>query len=98
MKPVATGADPWTERYEALRRHVREGRDVLGSEPFGWVVMVRQGMAGWMKRWATPVGQSLSLPASVPWRARAAFPSWQGELTALLAQMTAAYLQPSAQA
>lgn len=89
------GVATWTERYEALRRYVLEGRQRLQSQPLGLAVWLTQGMAGWMRQWR----QSLE-PASAPVPAPPRLPDvqpqrWQQPLTVLLAQMTWQHLEPS---
>jgi len=93
MNPAPTAARSWTERYEALRQYVLEGRQRLQAQPLGLALWVAQGMAGWMKQWtelitmpAPAVG--LPAPASGP-----ALGGWQEQLTCVLAQMTLANLQ-----
>jgi hypothetical protein len=93
MKAALTAATSWTERYEALRHHVLEGRHRLQAQPLGLALWVGQGMAGWMKQWrelittpAPPIG--LPAPALGP-----AGGDWQEQLTCVLAQMTLANLQ-----
>lgn len=84
----------WTESYEALRRHILEGRQVLGTDPLGLVLLVRQGVAGWMQGWSEWISPSCSrsvAPPVVP-----ALPTvwWQNQLTVLLAHMATPHLQP----
>lgn len=85
----------WRERYETLRAHVVENRQVLAADPFGVVLLLRQGLAGWMRAWracteATP--QALT-PCPQPWSRPASSVASQ-ELTRLIADMTVPHLQP----
>ena len=91
--PVAAAL--WTERYETLRHHVLEGRQVLGADPLGLILLFRQGVANWMRCWSewvqsTVPGRSVS-PLTLS--AASAIP-WQNQLTVLLAHMTAPHLHP----
>ena len=79
----------WKQRYEALRQHVLERRQVLGADPLGLVVLLKQGVADWMKSWWDPP----PLPAlAAPPPSRPSTPQWQQQLTELLAHMTVEHL------
>jgi hypothetical protein len=91
---LEVGAGPWTERYEALRHYVLEGRQRLQSQPLGLALWMARGMAGWMRQWT-----QLLTPAAAPVterpRARVGEPGpWQQPLTMLLAQITLQHLEP----
>ena len=81
----------WRQRYEALRQHALGGRDLLAAPPLGLHLLRRQGLAGWMQRWAdaTEGSRVNSAPAPLP-----DGPLWQEQLTVLLAQMTFPHLRP----
>jgi hypothetical protein len=83
----------WRERYETLRRHFIESRQLLQVDPCALSVLIQSGMAAWMRAWQP-------CPATAPestdpfrplWRPRVA-PVWQQELTRLIAHMTARHL------
>ena len=82
-----------SEQYEALRRHAVERGQVFSPEPLGMMLVVKTGLASWMRQW-----QEISrAPAGTPAPAAAASaqePGWQHDLTRLLAQMTARQLRP----
>jgi hypothetical protein len=82
----------WRQRYEALRQHVLEQPPILSADPFGLVVLVAQGLAGWMHHWGATAAESS--PSSVPPRLPRCptGPQWQQQLTHLLAQMTTQHL------
>ena len=87
MPPTPLAA--WKQRYEALRQHVLERRQVLGADPLGLVVLLRQGVAGWMKSWWEPPPlPTLPMPLPSP----PPTPQWQQQLTELLAHMTVEHL------
>jgi len=82
----------WRQRYEALRQHALDGRDLLAAPPLGLHLLRCQGLAGWMQRWADAIEGSVvnSTPVPLP-----DGPVWQEHLTVLLAQMTFPLLQAS---
>jgi hypothetical protein len=92
MNSNLTFSTVWTERYEALRRYVLEGRQRLQTQPLGLALWLAKGMAGWMKQWTELIQLSgsprpvLSTPVVSD--------AWQEPLTLLLAQMTLEQFQP----
>jgi hypothetical protein len=96
MIPPITPSTSWSERYEALRRHVLNGAPVFESQPLSLVVWLAQGMAGWMREWTKAV-QTAPSPAVVPRPLPfAATALCQQQLTLLLAQITVRRLYPTA--
>jgi hypothetical protein len=87
-----TGA--WKQRYEALRQLAVEGRQILEAEPLGLVLFLREGVAGWMRRWPglaqMPALQRVSIPSAAP------AVGWQHQLTEVLAAMSLAHLPSEA--
>ena len=82
----------WSQRYEALRRHVVEQPQVLISAPLGLIVVFTRGLAGWMQSWwEAPSEPSTPMALSQPPRCPST-PQWQQQLTGLLAHMTAQHL------
>jgi hypothetical protein len=83
MKTTSLG-EVWRLRYETLREHALDGRDLLAAPPLGLHLLRCQGLAGWMQRWtdATELGVAASTPIPLP-----DGPVWQEQLTVLLAQM-----------
>jgi hypothetical protein len=82
----------WQQRYEALRQLAVAGSQVFGADPLGLVLLLRQGVAGWMRHWAGLVESRPTAP--VPASPRPVVPTtqWQQQLTELLAQMSLAHL------
>jgi len=83
---------PSAEHYEALRSNAVAPAHVLPTDPLGAIVVVRNGMAGWIRRWdrvcgLPPSPQRSSLPP------RAIAHEANRELARLLAEMTAPHLQ-----
>jgi hypothetical protein len=89
--PSPTSAAVWKQRYEALRQLAVGGRQILESDPLGLVLLLRQGIAGWMRRWSelTPTAPLPSAPVQTP---TASAGSWQHQLTQVLAEMSLAHL------
>ena len=88
----ATSAAAWKERYEAVRQLAVTGSQILGAEPLGLLLLLRQGVAHWMGNWPRPAERpsrvsALPTPAPVPPLAQ-----WQQQLTTVLAQMSLAHL------
>jgi hypothetical protein len=83
----------WTLRYESLRQHFLGEQRRLESAPLGLLLVVRQGLAGWMRAWRQ---EPLSPPARSPQTTAFSIPpGWQRELTFLLAHLTSLHLQPT---
>jgi len=86
-----TAAAAWKQRYEALRQLAIGGRQILESDPLGLVLLLRQGVAGWMRRWAeltsaAPPPSASGQPPVIP------ATGWQQQLTQVLAEMSLAHL------
>jgi hypothetical protein len=87
-----TSAAAWKQRYEALRQLALAGRQILETEPLGLILLLRQGVAGWMRSWS---GAAQTSPSQREPIARAAFTpasAWQHQLTEVLAEMSFAHL------
>jgi hypothetical protein len=63
----------------------------LESDPLGLVLLLRQGVAGWMRSWSDPTPTTLLQSALVPSLA-ASTSGWQQQLTQVLAEMSLAHL------
>jgi hypothetical protein len=97
MKPnLITDSSPWAERYEAVREHLLSGRQILGADPVGLVLLLKHGMAGWMRRWIEGLAETRSVRATPVGTLCLATPIWQQQLTLLLAQMAVSQLHPTA--
>jgi hypothetical protein len=88
-RSVSLEAGAWRQRYEALRQ-LALGSRLLGADPLGLVLLLRQGVAGWMRSWAGSPLTPLAAPGLAP--ALPAAPQWQRQLTELLAEMSLAHL------
>jgi hypothetical protein len=86
----------WTRRYEQLREQVLVGNSLIATDRRGLTVLIREGMAAWMRTWHEPL--SCSLAAAAP--EVEALPisrsseSWQEEATRLLVNMALSHLRP----
>ncbi len=83
----------WTERYETLRRHFLEDRQLLACDPLGLTLLLRSGAADWMSRWITETLSKPAVAAAQPWRPSASL--WPEQLTILLAHITLQHLPPA---
>ena len=88
-----TPSNAWIERYEALRRHVLHGCQILDSDPLSLVLWLAHGMAGWMRHWAKAV--EVAPAATLPPLRLVATSLWQQQLTQLLAQITLQRFYPA---
>jgi hypothetical protein len=91
-QPPPVSAALWQQRYEALRQHVVERSQILGSDPLGLVVLFTRGLAGWMQSWWEAPAEPSTTSAPRPSLGGPATPQWQEQLTHLLAHMTAQHL------
>ena len=82
----------WKQRYEALRQLAAAGSLVLGVDPLGLVLLLRQGVAGWMNSWSGPIETTTQTPVSASPTPVIPTSPWQQQVTELLAQMSLAHL------
>lgn len=94
-QPLPVSAALWQQRYEALRQHVVEHSQILGSDPLGLVVLFTRGLAGWMQSWWEAPALPHTTPAPTSSLGCRVTPQWQVQLTRLLAHMTAQHLYPA---
>ena len=92
MKTGSTSPAIWTERYEALRQHALNNRQSLTADPLGLVLLLRQGVALWMRCWRDGSSSGPASPGACAASPLAWLPDCQRQLTELLAQMTSAHL------
>lgn len=85
-------ASPWKQRYEAIRQLAVAGSLVLGVDPLGLVLLLRQGVAGWMNSWSGLIETTTQTPVSASPPPVIPASPWQQQLTELLAQMSLAHL------
>jgi hypothetical protein len=82
-----------TRRYEQLREQVLAGDSLIATDGRGLALLIRQGMAAWMRAWHDPFscGRVVELEAE----SRPINPpdSWQQEATRLLVNMVLSHLK-----
>jgi hypothetical protein len=87
----------WTHRYEQLREQVLAGESLIVTERWGLTLLIRQGLAAWMRAWRDPLfrpaAATLSAEALPMMNLRE---SWHQEATRLLVNMALNQLSPSA--
>jgi hypothetical protein len=77
----------WRRRYEQVRQQVVEPDAAFARDRWGLSLLLRKGLAGWMRLWQDPVATAQQadpahqLPLSCP------VPGWQPQATLLLANM-----------
>jgi hypothetical protein len=87
----------WTRRYEQLREQVLVGDGLIVTDCRGLALLIRQGMAAWMRAWHDPLcccAASAALGAEALPMGRGE--SWQQEATRLLVNMALSHLSPRA--
>jgi hypothetical protein len=94
MKMNGTASQPqeWTQRYETLRQHFLEQRQMLATDPLGLTLLLRNGLATWMQSWPRTLETAPKIPAPVCQEFRPPTDDWQQQLTLLLAHITEQHL------
>lgn len=95
MNLPATQSKVWKQRYETLRQHFLEQRQILETDPLGLTLLLRNGLASWMRTWQTCIETAPKIPAPACASLRPPTAVWQQELTRLIAHMTEQHLQLS---
>lgn len=95
MNAPPTPRNFWQERYETLRRHYVENRQVLAADPVALVLLLRQGLVAWVRTWraCTETTRQALPPGAESWRPPLATVG-PPELTRLIADMTVPHLHP----
>jgi hypothetical protein len=94
MKPP--DKELWQRRYEQLRQQVLEPDATLAQDRWGLSLLLRQGLAGWMRLWQDPSAGAEPPSGSHPVPASCRVPDWQQQATLLLANMAWSHCHPSA--
>jgi hypothetical protein len=90
--PSPTLAVRWKERYEALRQlAVNSGSPILGANPLALVLLVRHGVAHWMRHWPELRAMPAPAPEIRPPISAPPTSEWRQQLTQLLADMSLAH-------
>lgn len=86
----------WRRRYEQLRQQVLEPHATLAQDRWGVSLLLRKGVAGWMRLWQDPATGSQETASRLPLVSGTAIPAWQQQAALLLANMALNCSQPSA--
>lgn len=85
--------EAWRSRYEELRQEALGQSGAIASDRWGLSVLLRHGMAGWMRAWRDPASWAPRAPVEEPAPAICLSGSWQQEVTHLLANMALSHCQ-----
>ncbi len=77
----------WTHRYEQLREQVLARDTLIGTDSRGLSLLIRQGVAAWMRVCCAPDLEAESRPMIPP-------DAWQQEATRLLVNMALNHFKP----
>jgi hypothetical protein len=91
-QPPRPAAAIWKQRYEALRQLAVGGIPILGTDPLALVLLVRHGVAGWMRHWSQLTAMPTAAPEPRPPTPVAPASELRQQLTQLLADMSLAHL------
>jgi len=86
----------WQRRYEQLRQQVVEPDTTLAQDRWGVSLLLRKGLAGWMRLWQDPATGAQEAASAHPVALMAPAPGWQQQAALLLANMALSRYQPSA--
>jgi len=87
-------AQCWTRRYEQLREQVLADNNTIATDRRGLAVLIREGMAAWMRAWHEPLCCSVAAAAPDPEALSTSLAeSWQQEATRLLVNMALSHLK-----
>ena len=86
----------WTHRYEQLREQVLAGESLIGTDRRGLTLLIRQGMAAWMRARHDPLCCPAAAALEVEALPMSLRESWQQEATQLLVNMALSHLRPGA--
>jgi hypothetical protein len=95
MNLPSTQPKAWEQRYETLRGHFVDNRQILEADPLGLTLLLRNGLASWMRTWQTCMETAPKIAAPTPQSLHPLTTVWQQELTLLLAHMTEQHLGPT---
>ncbi|MGP8235171.1 MAG: hypothetical protein ACLQVW_07160 [Limisphaerales bacterium] len=86
----------WQRRYEQLRQQAVEPDETLAQDRWGLSLLLRKGMAGWMRLWPDPGAGAEGVRACQSVALNCPAPDWQQQATLLLANMALSHCQPLA--
>ena len=79
--------EAWRSRYEELRQQALGQSGAIASDRWGLSLLLRHGMAGWMRAWQDPASCAQRTPVEEPAPSICLAGSWQQEVNRLLANM-----------
>ena len=77
----------WRSRYEQLRQQVIEPDSILTHDRWGLSLLIRKGLAFWMRVWQDPGGSVEPTASTDPAPVVGALNVWQQQAKLLLANM-----------
>jgi len=83
----------WKSRYEQLRQQALEPSATVAQDRWGLGLLIRKGVAGWMRAWRDPSGCFDMAAVDQVTSVSAPRCSWQQEATLLLANMALSHCQ-----
>jgi hypothetical protein len=87
--------DLWQTRYEQLRRQILEPSATLAQDRWGLSLLLRKGLAGWMRLWQDPAAIAQEAAPASPLGASSPAPGWQQQAALLLANMALGHFHPA---
>jgi hypothetical protein len=91
---VREEAHCWTHRYEQLREQVLAGESLIDTDRRGLTLLIREGMAAWMRARHDPLCCPAAAALEVEALPMSLRESWQQEATRLLVNMALSHLRP----
>lgn len=90
---ITEAKEVWETRYEQLRKQALEPNDTMAEDRWGLGLLIRKGIAGWMKAWRDPSGSFAMAAADQAVSVSSPRCPWQQEATLLLANMALSQCQ-----
>jgi hypothetical protein len=84
----------WTHRYEQLREQVLARNTLIGTDSRGLSLLIRQGVAAWMRVWRDPLSCRCAPDLEAESRPMIPPDAWQQEATRLLVNMALNHFKP----
>jgi transposase len=86
-------AQRWTRRYEQLREQVLARGALIDTDSRGLSLLIRQGVAAWMRAWQDPLSCCCAPELGAENRPMIPPDSWQQKATRLLVNMALSHLR-----
>lgn len=85
----------WQRRYEQLRQQVVKPDAALAQDRWGLGLLLRKGLAGWMRLWQDPAATAQQATPAERIASTGPAPGWQQSVTLLLTNMALSRFHPS---